>query len=201
VSSLGHRRRAFQDQLVRDRPNVARAAYLIDGYVEADDALKNYERSGRGTDLLRIGGPLPNTHALGGGRQILERTCKRPIDADTQRITKGLEQIDDLLGLEGETLAREGLSPDVVRDLLEAIRQVPRFLDWPDDVAAESFAMPGQGRGVRCRSSGYRAENQPVRYLIRALHEQPRAERPKRSSMKFCSVRRPIIAAPTTSAV
>jgi hypothetical protein len=145
---------------VRDLLNVAAADYLIDGYVEADDARKRYEQSGRASDLLAAAGALCRTLSrLEGDDGFWADISQIRSEEDMPAVRDALSNLDVVLDQERQLLREAGLSKEAAEELLEAIREVAEFLDWPDEVAADRLrdAVARARRGI-CLQASYRRE-------------------------------------------
>jgi hypothetical protein len=147
---------------VRHLPDVAGADYLIAGYADADDALREYERTGRATALLNAAAALCNALSrLESDDGFWADLSEIKTVEDALPFQPTLDDVDVLLDRERQVLTKTGLSEAAVADLLDAIRQIREFFSWPDEFAAGRLrdAVGHVRRGI-CAQSSYRRERQ-----------------------------------------
>lgn len=145
-----------------DLPHVAAADYLIEGYVEADDARKAYERSGRSSDLLRAAGALCRALSrLEGDEGFWADISDIGTGEELSTVREALGDLDSLLDQERRLLAEAGLSDGLTDELLEAIREIAEYMEWPDEGAAADLrdAVGSARRGI-CAQASFRRERQ-----------------------------------------
>src|SRR4051794_7060629 len=96
-------------------PHVASATYVLEGYVEADDALRDYARTGDGTALIRAHAALCRALSkLEADGPFWDELAHSRTTADDARTHGSVEELDALLGLEQRVLREAGLPERVL---------------------------------------------------------------------------------------
>jgi hypothetical protein len=135
---------------------IAAAEYILTGYAEADDHMREYERTRAASAIRRAAAALCHALVALEHDEAFWRSLAdvRGSMAERMSAQSVLHDLDALLGMEREVLERAGMSPEAAAAIEQDVaRELERYGRWPDpwsvDRVRESVGSAGRSACIR----------------------------------------------------